>query len=273
MPYYPKKKTAYRKKSYTKSKSKISKKTLTKFVKKVLKRQLEKKTQQFSAAYSMSNASNLSFSNNTQPLTPTTSSLVITQGVGQGARLGNEVSVTGATLNLMMFPNPYTISENTVPMPQGIELFIWSVKGDTQTLAGARTITTTNFFQNGSSSTGFSGNNFDHMVKPNLDKVTPYFHGYYKLGAANYQTNTGTQANQFSFANNDYKLNHNVKVNLMEKGFPKKLIWNDNTDTATSRQLFFTISPWDCDGGANADTITAVPCNFEYIVEVEYTDA
>lgn len=254
-----------------------SKKTIRNEVKKVLRRQLEKKVANFQAAVNMGNAVNTTaFPTNCFPVTPYVNFMQITQGTTQTTRIGNEVRPVYAKLKLMMFPNPYTVSSNTAPMPQGVEIYIFSVKGTVQALSDAQVVVSAaagTFFQNASSSIGFQGNAVDSLRIVNTNDVTVYYHKRVKLGAAIYSSNTGAQANAFHYANNDYKLNQTLSIDLMKNGFPRKLIWNDTGTTPESKPLFCIISPWDCDGGAALDTTAAIPANFLYSLDVKYTDA
>lgn len=229
----------------------------------------------FSNVIQIGNAVNVSiFPLGTILLTPNTL-LTVAQGTGESGRVGNRIKVSKAILNMTVFPEPYTAVTNTVPIPQVYEIFIYSLKGTAQTLANAQAcIANANgyFFQANNTFTGFGGNSSDTMRIVNSDAVSVYYHKRFKLSAALLESNTGTQANFYSYANNDFKLLQMHKIDLMKNGYPPTIIWNDTQTLAESRALYCTISPWDADGGAAVDTTNAIPINFTYALTMEYKD-
>lgn len=248
-------------------------------VKMALSRALERKSSTaLLSGIALGNAINATTfnANNTFPLTPYTNVLAIAQGNTQGTRVGNIVKPVKASMKLHLFLNPYTASTNTVPIPQVVEIYIFSLKGVDQAFGDAVNAVSNSagtFFQAGASYSGFGGDNLDALKETNPDSVTVYYHKRIKLGSAQYSDNTGAQANQFFYTNNDFKLFHEINVDLMKHGFPKKLIFNDTNTIATSRALYCVISPWDSDGGANPDTTSAIPLNMDMRIHVDYTDA
>lgn len=252
-------------------------KRMRKNIKKVILSLAESKNASyFSSVIQVGNAINAtSFPNGTILLTPNTL-LTVAQGTGESGRIGNRIKVSKCTLNMTVFPEPYTAVTNTVPIPQCYEIFIWSFKGQySSTLAYAQSTVsnaTGTFFQANNTYTGFGGNSSDTMRMVNSDTISLYFHKRFKLSASVLSSNTGNQANFYNYANNDFKLLQLHKIDLMKHGFPPSIVWNDTNPLAESRQLFMTISPWDCDGGAALDTTNAIPINFTYALTMEYKD-
>lgn len=213
------------------------------------------------------------FSDNVITLTPSSGTYTIAQGSTQGTRIGNEVRVNKVDLRLQVFPAPYNATSNTIPMPQVIIGYIFGMKGINVALSNAQftTSVTGDFFDNGASSSGFQGNIVDYMGIPNKDQVIIYKRFVMKLGAASYTSNTGQQANQFSFTNNDFKMCCLKTIDLT-RYFPKVIKFNDTGTPSLTKQLYCVLSPVDADGGANADGAAALPCLWNYIINLYYTD-
>lgn len=273
---FKKKKVNYLKKPFNILNKKPSKR-LVNTIKKVISRQIENKIQDYGPAglVDLASASNTAVfpGNNVKQLTPFTGELVIQQGTGQGARIGNDVRVVKATLALQYFPQPYSGSTNSIPMPQVVRIIIFSLKTPTDTIANAQSVCLNTFFQNGSSYSGFVGNMTDYLRSVNRDQVTVYKDITIKLGAALYASNTGTQAQFYQYANNDFPLNQHMKIDLLKCGYPKVLRWNDNDVITSGRQLYIVSNPMDADGGTNTDTTSALPSLMDYHINIEYEDA
>lgn len=258
-----------------------TKSALNNQIKRVVKGLFEKKSiSTFGSVASMANAANTVSApfttNNVIQLSPCSTMFSMAQGVTQATRVGNAITPTKVEFHMAMFPNNYDATNNNVPIPQEVEICVFSLVAQDQSLTAAQNTCAAaggGFFQNGASFSGFSGNLGDCQKLINTDLVKVFYRRRVKLGAANYQTNTGTQANSYSYSNNEYHLNQMVKIDLLKYGFPKKVTFLDNSVAATSRALFLVLSPCDADGGSNSSTTSAIPCIWQYTANMEYTDA
>lgn len=161
----------------------------------------------------------------------------LSQGVGQGNRIGNAVEFTKGTLRMMISCNPYNLSTNPIPQPIVVKIFV----GYDKTRAyGMPDPGLPDFFQNGSSTRPPTGTLLDMFSLVNKDRYVICYSRTVKVGNAElFGTSTdpaGQQANQY-FTNNDYKLNPVVNIN-----FSKKMIhrakFDDTTNTQTQRGTY-----------------------------------
>lgn len=224
-----------------------------------------------STTLNLKNMVHTTASTNTIVISPFSTSVVIQQGDGQSQRAGNQIVVTSALLRFNLYPAVYNASSNSVPIPQVILCYIWSLKIADDTIANAQSQVTNNFFQNSSSSSGFSGNLSDLLKNVNTDNIKVYRKFIFKLGASVYSSNTGAQANAYNYANNDFKIYYKKTVNILPY-LQKKMKFADNGSTPNNRMLFMTFSPCDADGGANADTTVAEPCTLDWGLEYKFLD-
>lgn len=248
-------------------------KTFDQKVKAIVRRQQETKDKKYdSGILTMKNFANSNPSSNTIELTPNSSTLAISQGTAESQRIGNMISTQKAYIKLRMSPLPYNGTSNSIPIPQIICIVIWSIKESSQTLASAQSIAQNDILQNNNSDGGFSGSLTDWMRDFNTDLITVHKKMYVKCGASVYSSNTGNQANQFNYANNDFPLTVLKNIDIT-KYYPKRIRFNDNDNDGNARNVFLTVSPMDADGGANPDGTSAVPMEWEYGLHLKYKDA
>lgn len=256
---------------------KFGRKQSVKLIKRVVKSMAERKTVRFNLTgglFNIANSANTTGydANNVLQLTPNGTN-TIAQGTGQADRIGNTVRITKANLRFSVFPAPYNGSSNNIPTPQ--VFMMWYCKSKSATSrdqAQVATDTRANFFQTGNSTQGMQGNMFDYTTPLNNDTWTHYGRKVYKIGAANYQTNTGAQANSMSFANNDYKLNAIHTINLMKHGYPKVIDWSDGTTLPKINPLYLVMNSVDATGSANSAGTGALPLVGNMVLELEWID-
>lgn len=259
-------------------KKKFSRKISKKFVKKVVNSMAEKKSISYTQTVStdLANAANTTgfAAVNVLEVTPIAGgALALTQGVTQSTRVGNKVRPKSVIFKFSLFPTPYNASSNSVPMPQTVMMWLVKYKGQTKTQVSVAAAVQSSFFQNGSSVLGMTGDMRDYCFTENRDLFTIYWKKVVKLGSSIYANMSGgNQVNQYSFANNEYKMQQHMRVNLMKHGFPKSLDFSDNTGTSNNNPLFFVISPVDADNGLNASTTASAPIQWIYALTMNYTD-
>lgn len=196
----------------------------------------------------------------------------ITQGTGQGQRIGNSIRIKKAWLRFVLYPQQYNVTSNPTPQPQDVRLLIFSIKPAVTTGATTKeqawTILNTNFFANGNSSNGQLGNLYDMVSYPNPDVVSIYFDRQMKLGFSTISGMTGQNTINL-FGNNDYTLNCQMKIEIT-KFLPAKITFNDDNNS-TSRQLFAVFMPVNSDG--TGPVSTRIPASMFYGLDVQYIDA
>lgn len=219
--------------------------------------------------YSTNNVTNFNAAN-VFPITPYTTWLDITQGTGQGNRIGNKIRTMRAFLKIMMYSTQYDVTVNPTPSPQDVNIYICSLKASNLKV-DFTTALGTNFFQQGNTYTGLTGTISDCIEPLNKDEFIFYKMMTKKLGFANYG-GSGTDGNNQSYSNNDYKYNQMIKIDVT-KYIPKRIQYNDTDASPTTRSVWVVINPVDANGTAPYTTAGQYPCNFYYDMEYTYTDA
>lgn len=249
------------------------------YVKKAIAIEIENKSQTYfqTGPIVIGNANNTTVwsTSNVWQITPNTGELSITQGVTQGTRVGNKIKLKSAKLIVHLTPNGYIASgsANLVPAPQFIDVYIFKLRTQTDSLASARTVSLASFFQSGASAVGFVGNGTDWNHQINNEQVKVYYHRRFKIGFSNYFGNTGAQAETNYLANNDFSLSNIIEIDLMKHGYPKHMIFEDNNVIAQQDQLYFLVNPVDFDGTLPTNPTTSTPASLLYSINVTYEDA
>lgn len=229
-----------------------------------------KETNYDSGVHSLRFANAATFSaNGVFALTPYTSQITISQGTGEGDRVGDSVRVKSAKLRMVLYPNVYDATSNNLPKPQDVQVFIFGMKPQYDSYNNAVSSATTNMLQNGNSSAGLTSIMSDLLSDVNSDIVTLYSRKIYKVGTAT-DTGTGNQIAYQYFANNDYKYNHIIEMDLT-KFYPKKLIWNDTATLTTTRGVYMVVCPVPADG--TAPVSSQFTCSCEWQMNLKYKDA
>lgn len=191
----------------------------------------------------------------------------ITQGVGQGQRIGNRIQLKKMIFNCVMWPRQ--ISDTPAgPLPWDLCMWIVSDKFDpmNSTVADIRgcmgtTVTSNGWFQDGNQSRGVNLSIQDSLLRINEDRFTVHKKKIFKIGVAN-TTN---------IHNNDYKISRRIKINLA-KYMPKFQVFNDATGQFTTRQVWVVFLPVV----ANNDILSLLPttscANLSFDMQVEYKD-
>lgn len=136
---YPRRKVVRKRAPYKKRAVKRSKSTFAKRVSAVLQRKAEHKMVINSASNYMPNY--LVGTPLQIQLTPNSSTLVISQGDGQGSRTGNRVKTVSCKIKGIMYPTGYSNTQNSAPSPQDIRIVISRNRVNPTTAPGF-----TNFF-------------------------------------------------------------------------------------------------------------------------------
>jgi len=263
-------KTSYRKK--TPMKKRVNKRksapkaTFAKRVKTVISRMTENKTQNFRGTLTCFPYTNVNWVTSVIPMTPDNLFLNITQGVGQGQRVGNSISVKSLKLSGVLRPLPYSATTNPTPCPLYVKFFFLTKKE----LPTDINVSLSDLFQYGNSSEGPGDSseirNMNRMI--NTDSWTVHTTRTYKLGYGNYG-GTGSDIAAQTNTNNDFKMNHFVNVDLT-KYCVKNIKFNDNNADPTTRNIIMYPIVYTANGSVMSNA--AFPAQFSYALDIVYED-
>jgi len=194
---------------------------------------------------------------------------VISQGIGAGQRIGNEIKIRKVMLNYVIRPLPYssTTPGNPFPCPVEVELFLGNIKQAPGLLPG--TVDIGYLFQGGNVSYAPGGTLNDLVADVNRDYWNIKKRWRHKLGSASY-TGTGGSVDSQYLTNNDFKFNVVKKLDIT-KMCPKTFKFNDTDNTLQGPNLFFFMQCVAAQGGAFGSGVQA--CRLEYWVHLAYEDA
>jgi len=256
------KKRIYRRKARVPSTKK--KMTFDKRVKTVISRMAENKNQNFRGSLALHHYGHINWASTITPCSPDTLYLTITQGVGQGDRVGNSIRVKSLKFSGVLRALPYESTLNPAPIPHYVKMFFLTRK-DTPTdiYTGF-----TDVLQYGNNSEGpGNGSALRNLYRPvNTDAWTVHTTRIFKLGYADY-SGTGTNPAAQSFANNDFKLNAFVNVDLT-KYCTKIIKFDDNTANPSSRNIVMYPVLYNADGSTNTGQLSAL----DYSLDIVYED-
>lgn len=263
------KKRTYKRKSYA-TKRKMT--SVKKMVKREISRNIEdKKFQVFNDAHDIVPSNSAGFDSQIIPVTPFSSAfLTITQGTGQGQRIGNRIKIKKLKFSAIVYPLAYNATTNPTPAPCQIKFWFFYDKEEPQTVPTPTA--SGDFLQYGNTSIGFGNRLFDHLAPVNEDRYRVLCTRTVKVGYAEYGGTgaTGSLPTQGNLANNDFKLNAKVVVDLTPYCV-KNVVFRDTSATPTTRGIFMMAEPVYANGAALA--AAAIPCRMNWLQEVNYEDA
>lgn len=264
----PKTKNPFRKRGKkTRAKKTTVSVAVKKYVKKILATDQENKVINTNISQSFGSVINNAVMNY-HPILPYAGfNNALTQGVGAGSRIGNQVKVRKVTLNYILRPIGYVAGSNPFPQPTHVQLFLGTTKGCPGEIPSSGDFQ--NLFQAGNAVQAPTGLLNDLVCDINKDYWTIKKRWTHKLGYASYTGSGGATDSMFS-ANNDFKLNILKKLDIT-KLCPKVLKFNDNNGTVSGPNLMFFYSAMFANGGAM--TNTTITCNITYWINMEYEDA
>lgn len=241
---------------------------LKKLVRREISRNIENKTFQYlGTGLDILPSNSPGFDANIIPCYPAAGYLAITQGLGQGQRIGNKIKIKKLKIDGVIFPQPYNAVSNLTPCPTQIKVWFFYDKEEVNAVPAPATAA--DFFQFGSTAIGFQNEFFDHTMPVNTDRYRVLTSRIFKVGYASY-SGTGTQPQQGNFASNDFKLNARLRVDLT-KYVVKHCTYRDNNSTPTTRGLYMMLQPVYANG--NPITAATIPAKMEYMMTVDYEDA
>lgn len=204
-----------------------------------------------------------------RPLLPYPGYNVISQGIGEGARIGNEIKLRKVTLNYVLRPLPYSATSpgNPFPGPSEVEMFLGFLKQAPGILPG--TVDIGYLYQGGNVSYAPSGGLVDLIADVNKDYWTIKKRWRHKMGYSQYTGTGSSPAVQYN-SNNDFKLNVVKKMDITRL-CPKTLKFNDADNLMQGQNLFMFFQSVSAGGSITTSAIQS--CNLDYWVSITYEDA
>lgn len=271
--YATKRRTYKKKVSTAPSKKKVIKKALNKskvnYIKRIVRSVITKKVEtKIADPYTQSNVAVLPYDTTNNKFgieIPMTNILsTITQGTGQGQRIGNRINVVSMTMK--GYVNCQRVDPNSGDNQNMYLKLLWVRRK--MNLLPINSSSPSNFFQNGNTTIGPTNQPSDILRQVNKDVYTVFTSRLFKLGFSDGGL-SGGQTSHTQAPNNDFKVSKFFKVSL--KKHINKIIYDDNTSIPNNWGC--SIVPLLCyaDGSAmTTSTFPSVELNFD--LECKYKD-
>lgn len=191
----------------------------------------------------------------------------ISQGTGQGARIGNLVRLKKMTFKGSIYPLGYNASTNPAVGPNMYRMILFRERD--QPTSQPSIIASGDIFQYGNTTSGLQDDPVDTWLSINKDKYQVVADRRMKIGYAS-SNGTGNSTASSYYNNNDFKMLYNFSFDVT-KHLPKITKFNDNNSTPMTSNLYYAVWYTPPDGSGNgANRICA---QMQYVVEATYTDA
>lgn len=198
------------------------------------------------------------------PVTPSSGGLSILQGVGQGDRVGNRITIKSIAFRGNVVPAPYNAVTNPAPKPTLVRMLLLTDRDNPTIVASP----STDFFQSGSTSAAPSGNIVDIYRPVNLDRYTVYHDQEFRMGYSN-NGGTGVSVASQSYSNNDFNFCSEWNIDVAK--FLRKKVYDFDDNTANSSNdvitAVFLCAPAD---GSIPGSVNVGLAN--YVLSCTYTD-
>lgn len=222
---------------------------------------LQSGTAGLSANYAVLNPSNATFG-----------AYSINRGTGSGQMIGDKIRMVSAVLDYVVTVNNYNATFNSQLKPTYLCGFIYKYKkapqNDPQVTNICGSGINTNFFDIGTSDTGFFGNLEDLNQRMNTDAYIYYAHRTWKLGAA-ISPSGATQTPVYTYSNNDFKLSAFGKWNVTR--YLPKVMTRDDSGTWMDDYIILLFQVLAADGTVLGTTQS--PLNVKMSMTLKYTDS
>lgn len=241
-------------------------------VKKEMSRALEKKTAQLNiSGLQLLNISNdnIAFENTNifciGPYGSAGIGPIVSQGVGQGERIGNSINIKKAIVKGVFYPD--TEAEGG---PRLVDVNVYILRARTaNNLNDVYQTINTKMFQDGNTDVPLTGVLMDNVLPINKDAVILYKHVIRKVGFQQV-TSLVSGTGAVTLPNNDYKVNNHFTIDCT-KYVNKAQKFNDASDFPTNELTWLMFSPVPASNtlsGSGADTVKV-----SFSISLEYTDA
>lgn len=192
----------------------------------------------------------------------------ISQGTGQGERIGNRCTIKSARLTGTINCKDYSTFSNSRQLDQLVTLVVFKLRNYTAGVNPTYANTFSKMFQLGSTSGPLTNTTLDHIRSFNKDifmiKTIRKFKMGYSTNVPSGANGTGTQA----VPSNDFKYQAFFKIPLT-KYYKKTQMFNDNDTNVINDNLFFMVFTAPADNSA----FTSTPLAMSWDVEWKYEDA
>jgi hypothetical protein len=258
-----------KKRTYKRKSSKKASGAMKKMVKREIARNVENKTfQVFDDLAEIYSSNSAGFDASIIPCTPFAGGyLTIAQGTGQGQRIGNRIKIKKLRFDAIVYPRQYNISTNPTPAPVHIKFWFFYDKEDGQSVPTPQA--SGDILQFGSTSLPFGNRLFDHMAPINTDRYRVLTTRTVKIGYSSY-TGTGALPQQGNLANNDFKLNAKVSVDLTPYCV-KDVVFRDTASTPTTRGIYMMAQAVYANGAAIA--AASITAEMNTMLTIDFEDA
>ena len=189
----------------------------------------------------------------------------VSQGTGQGDRMGNKITVKNAVLKGSLNMKDYSSLSNSRELNQLVTLVVFKLRNY---VAGSNPTYSTlfsRFFQQGDTATTFGNVPIDHIRRFNKDLMMVKAVRHFKMGFSSYTAVSGGPAIAGTIApNNDFKYQQFFKIPLT-KYYKKTQMWDDTSGASDARNdnLFFAVFCCPADGSAFTSTPLAISWDWE----------
>jgi len=175
----------------------------------------------------------------------------MSQGTANGQRIGNDINVTKALLNINM-----TASSGQA-LPYLVTIFVGYVKGSRTTSPSASNLAS--ILDLGGSTSGYTGMTQDLLLKLNTDK--------FSCIRKNYKIGLSAPSSGLGYQNNDFPVFQNIKIPI--KALLGKIQYNSDSSSGINRPVYM----WAQFTAVNSlpQAISVAPTIFYYL-DVEYKD-
>lgn len=178
----------------------------------------------------------------------------ISQGGGDGQRIGNKVKVVKQNINLMVNLLPYNATTNPLPAPVWIRvLLLGSRKINTNNIAS--TDIATNLFNVTSGTVALQGTPLDLCFSINPESWHVYHDEVFKLGVTS-ATSTGPTSTGAYLDNSD--MSRALSINVKNIGTH---LYQDTSPVPTNKNTYLVIQAVSADGQAGGSYFMA-ECHF-----------
>lgn len=291
MVLYPKRKFVRRaRKPYKKPtvKKMVRKAKISSFnsrVKSVLYKNAETKVINYSAYNRpVYNVASIDFDSSLLNLIPSTAGIsdtmyTISQLDVQSGREGNMIQPTSISLSgVLRINNGFDLNTNYNPCPVRVCMWVFTLKKHLHDVTSTvSSVVDNSFFQNGATSVGFTGTTVDLTRFPNSQQITLIKKRVFTLGNAQYVsgfTTNGANNVAQQFANNDSNQSLMFRMKITP---PKKLLYNDGTDTpVNARRIWLMFTTHRVDGAVSATSggsfTGPIPVYLDLSAEFRYKD-
>lgn len=238
--------------------------TVKSYVKKMIHKQIENKQTGFSET-------NVNLNYAGSITSPTYLNLIpnISQGLSEGNRIGDEITVVKATVRGFVNLLPYNSTTNAQIAPVKVKMWLCRRKNGTNNLGGVLvppvSATWGNFFQVANVSSGFTGGMLDMLKYPNNEAFTIFATKTIEL--ANNAPNLGL-GNTAGIYPTSGKVSAPFSFSFAKH--LGKLKFNDSVNVPTNKEIFLVFQTVYADGSI---PLVGTFCEVHSVCEMEFEDA